>query len=59
LVRQYLPQGTDLSGYSPERLDTIADQINSRPRKELGVRLPLAVYQELFQNSIQHSTLVH
>jgi IS30 family transposase len=59
LVRQYLPKGTDLSGYSQEQLDAIADQINNRPRKGLGVRSPLAVYRELLLNSSQHSTLVH
>ena len=59
LVRQYLPKGTDLSGYSQEQLDAIADQINNRPRKGLGVRSPLAVYRELLLNNPQHSTLVH
>jgi IS30 family transposase len=59
LVRQYLPKGTDLSSYSQEQLDAIADQINGRPRKGLGVRSPLAVYRELLLNSSQHSTLVH
>jgi IS30 family transposase len=59
LVRQYLPKGTDLSGYSQEQLDAIADQINNRPRKGMGVRSPLAVYRELMLNSPQHSTLVH
>lgn len=59
LVRQYLPKGTDLSGYSQDQLDAIADQINNRPRKGLGVRSPLAVYRELLLNSPQHSTLVH
>jgi transposase, IS30 family len=59
LVRQYLPKGTVLSGYSQEQLDAIADQINNRPRKGLGVRSPLAVYRELLLNSPQHSTLVH
>ena len=59
LVRQYLPKGTDLSSYSQEQLDAIADQINNRPRKGLGVRSPLAVYGELLLNSPQHSTLVH
>jgi IS30 family transposase len=51
LLRQYLPKGTDLSVYSQEQLDAIADQINNRPRKGLGVRSPLAVYTELLQNS--------
>lgn len=47
LVRQYLPKGTDLSGYSQQQLDAIADEINNRPRKGLGVRTPLAVYRQL------------
>ena len=59
LVRQYLPKGTDLSIYSQEQLDAIADEINNRPRKGLGVRSPLAVYRELLVNSPQHSTLSH
>ena len=33
LVHQYLPKGTDLSVYSQDQLDAIADQINSWPRK--------------------------
>jgi IS30 family transposase len=40
-----------LSGYSQEQLDAIADQINGRPRKGLGVRSPLAVDRELILNS--------
>ena len=59
LVRQNLPKGTDLSVYSQEQLDDIADQINGRPRKGLGVRSPLAVDRELLLNSPQHSTLIH
>lgn len=59
LVRQYLPKGTDLSIYSQEQLDAIADEINNRPRKGLGVRSPLSVYRELLINSPQHSTLIH
>ena len=59
LVRQYLPKGTDLSVYSQEQLDAIADEINGRPRKGLGVRSPLAVYRELLINNPQHSTFVH
>lgn len=59
LVRQYLPKGTDLSIYSQQQLDAIADEINDRPRKGLGVRSPLAAYSELLINNPQHSTLVH
>jgi IS30 family transposase len=53
LVHQYLPKGTDLSVYSQEQLDAIADEINARPRKGLGVRSPLAVDRELLINSPQ------
>ena len=59
LVRQYMPKGEDLSIYSQQQLDAIADEINGRPRKGLGVRSPLAVYRELLLNTPQHSTLVH
>jgi len=33
LWRQYLPQGTDLSGYTPRELNAIAHRLNTRPRK--------------------------
>ena len=59
LFGQHLPRGTDLSDYSQEKLDVIADEINNRPRKGLGVRSPLSVYRELLINSPQHSTLIH
>ncbi len=59
LVRQYLPKGTDLAGYTQQQLDAIADQINTRPRKGLGVRCPLAVYRELLLNSSQQSNITH
>jgi IS30 family transposase len=58
-VRQYLPKGTDLSVYSQEELDAIADEINGRPRKGLGVRLPLAVYRDLLLNHHLHSPTLH
>ncbi len=55
LVRQYLPKGTDLSHHSQAQLDAIADEINGRPRKGLGVRTPLAVYGEMLIKSTMHS----
>jgi transposase, IS30 family len=59
LVRQYLPKGTDLSGHSQAQLDAIADEINNRPRKGLGVRTPLAVYREMLLRSTMHSDDIH
>ena len=51
LVRQYLPKGADLSRYRREQLDLIADEINGRPRKALGVRFALEMYRKFVPNS--------
>lgn len=59
LVRQYVPKGNNLSGYSQKQLDAITDQINNRPRKVLGIRSLLAGCRERLLNSPQHSTIVH
>jgi IS30 family transposase len=50
LVRQYLPKGTDLSGYSQDDLNAIAQEINERPRKCLGYQTPEEVFNQAIEN---------
>lgn len=44
LLRQYLPKGEDLSGFSQDELDAIAWQLNTRPRKSLGFKCPAELF---------------
>lgn len=52
LLRQYLPKGTDISVYSLEELDEIADSLNTQPRQTLNWRTPLEVYAEVLKKSV-------
>jgi len=47
LLRQYFPKGTDLSGYHPEYLEFVANQLNTRPRKTLHWKTPAEALDEL------------
>lgn len=51
LLRQYLPKGTDLSGYTQRELNAIAYRLNTRPRKCLNFATPLEVYAQLRPHS--------
>lgn len=49
LLRQYLPKGTDLSIYSQEQLDDIADSLNRRPRATHGFHAPIDVFAAMLE----------
>ena len=51
LVRQYLPKGSDLSGYSETDLDRIARSINNRPRGVLNYLKPSEVLSKLLAHT--------
>ena len=51
LVRQYLPKGTDLSGYTQRELNALAHRLNTRPRKCLNFATPLEVFTQLRHDS--------
>ena len=40
LLRQYFPKGTDISSYSQSKLNAVARQLNTRPRKTLNYETP-------------------
>ena len=59
LLRQYMPKGTDLSVFSQDQLDAIADEMNNRPRATHGFFSPLQVFAKLLANSTHLSTPLH
>nr|WP_240475501.1 IS30 family transposase [Vulgatibacter incomptus] len=44
LLRQYFPKGKDLSAYTRRELNTVAAQLNGRPRQTLDWRTPGEVF---------------
>jgi len=58
LLRQYLPKGTDLSGFTQEELDEIAWKLNTRPRKSLGFKCPAELFTpDAFDFKQHHAAL--
>jgi transposase, IS30 family len=50
LLRQYFPKDADLSGYPPQYLRQVADQLNGRPRKVLGWKTPAEAMAEFLDS---------
>lgn len=59
LLRQYPPKGTDLSVYSQNELDAIADSLNKRPRATHAFNTPLAVFSHALAMAQQASATTH
>jgi IS30 family transposase len=59
LLRQYLPKGTDLSIYSQDELDAIADSLNNRPRATHAFHSPLEVFAQILEATRQAPTSIH
>ncbi len=59
LLRQYLPQGIDLSTFSQDDLDAIADSLNSRPRATHAFHSPLEVFAKMLAQTQQPPATIH
>ncbi|MBB5204469.1 IS30 family transposase [Inhella inkyongensis] len=50
LLRQYFPKGTDLSRWSEQEIQAVANALNSRPRKTLDWKTPAEVLNEYLRS---------
>ena len=46
LIRQYFPKKTDFTTITPAALNAVVHKLNNRPRKTLGYRTPIDVFNE-------------
>ena len=49
LIRQYFPKKTDFSKISEGRIKLVENEINNRPRKRLGFKTPIHIFEKLNQ----------
>ncbi len=56
LLREYLPKGTDLSLTTSTQLQTIAAELNDRPRKRLGYHTPAEEFARLLADDQRVAT---
>jgi hypothetical protein len=54
LLRQYFPKGTDFATVTAAQLDTVADELNDRPRKRFAFAHPQNRSQSYCCNNRQH-----
>lgn len=47
LIRWYFPKGTDFATISDETIKAVEEALNNRPRKRLGWKTPLEVFNEV------------
>ncbi len=50
LLRQYFPKGTDLSRWSVQEIQAVANTLNARPRKTLGWKTPAEALDEYLRS---------
>jgi len=46
LIRQYIPKKSEFGNISKDEIATIQNNINHRPRKELGFKTPYEVFMK-------------
>jgi hypothetical protein len=56
LLRQYLPEGLDISGYSQASLDVIARTLNERPRKTLDYKTPAEMFNDCVRRPVESAS---